>query len=490
MSREQPPSDLSRAFRDETTPLAHELASRLSAILRNAHVHGPNNDSWVAPIRVLRRALHGLLRAERSVLLETRHGQVFINGSPLRASAGDFGSYQYLAEALGRRGVGALRFEDVPDEAEVKAFAYALARIDPEAEAPFRALTERLAQEGVTRLVPLGPGATSDLGLFEPKDQRDRALLLFLRGIAAVREVMEGLRAGHAVGFRRCRRFVQEAADLLAADAGLALSLTTIKNFEGYLYNHSVNLCLLSLLVGQSLGLERRRLGELGLSALLRHVGEATVPAHVLNKRGPLTPEEWAVFRRYPSAAVMGLLRFRGFNARLLRPILVAFEQGFVRPPSAAGSPQDMNFFSRIARLAEAYDAMTTLRPYRERPLPPNEALRTLVRDQMKAQTDPFLLKAFIRAMGLFPVGTLVLLDTREIAIVASPPPDAASLARPRVRLIARADGTPFDPAPLVDLSSVDTRGLPLRQIAATVDAWRYGINVAAHLLRLSAPRP
>jgi HD-GYP domain-containing protein (c-di-GMP phosphodiesterase class II) len=488
VSREQPPSDLSRAFREETTPLAHEVASRLTAILRNAHVHGPNNDSWVPLLKALQRALFGLLRAERTVVLEASHGQVIVNGSPLRASAGDFGSYQYLVEELTRRGAGALRIDEVPGDAEVKAFAYALADIDPEAEAPFRALTQRLALEGVVHLVPLALGATTSLEVTEPRDRRDQALLLFLRGIAAVREVMEGLRAGHSVGFRRCRRFVQAAADLLSVDPGLALALTTIKNYEGYLYNHSVNLCLLSLLVGQSLGLDRKRLGELGLSALLRHVGEATVPPHVLNKRGPLTPEEWAVFRRYPSAAVMGLLRFRGLNARLLRPILVAFEHSFVRPPGAPSTPHDVNLFSRVATLAEAYDAMTTPRPYRERPLPPNEALRTLVHDQMKAQTDPFLLKAFVRAMGLFPVGSLVLLDTREIGIVASPPADSASLARPRVRLMARADGLPIHPAPLVELGAVDERGLHRRHIAATADAWRYGINVAAHLLRLNAP--
>lgn len=478
-----PPSDLHRAFREDITAQAIEVATRLAALQRNATLYGPNNETWIPLILGMNRALAIVHRAERGVLLEVTHGQMSVNGNLIRPTFSQFGAFRALAEGLLRCGIGGVRFDAVPTEDELKGFAYALARVEENAESPFKRASEELRKLGVrsVRALPVGP--ETRLRGANLRDLRGHALFVFLKGIAAVREVFEGLREGKSVGFKRCRRFVQDAADLLSVDRGLALSLTTIKNYQDYLYNHAVNSCIISLAVGERLGFEKKRLGELGLAALLRNVGEATVPREVLEKQGELSPQEWARFKRFPYAAVTGLLRFRGFTERSLRAILVAFEHQFRSAAERTLTSREFNLHSRIALLADAYDAMTTPRPYRRRPMTPDEALRTLVKERTRSKAGPVLLKSFIHAMGLYPVGTVVLLDTHEVAIVAAPPFDQASLGRPRVRLIAGRDGAEIPGAPLAETTAVDEEGRFLRTIVRTVDPWRYNVNVPSHLL-------
>jgi HD-GYP domain-containing protein (c-di-GMP phosphodiesterase class II) len=483
LDERHPVSDLSRAFQEDLTEHAHEVVTRLATVLRNAHVHGPNNESWQPLLGALGKAMATLRQAESSVLLEIRQGRVSVNRYSIQPSFGELGPCKYLVQELTRRGVGALRFEQ-PDDAEVKRLAYVFAASDPDADPPFPALQKALRSEGVRAiaLIELEPETDREDAT---RDRRAQAIYVYMKGVAAVREILEGLREGRSVGLKRAKRFVQAALDLLAVERGLALSLTTIKNCEDYLYSHAVNVCFLCLFVGESMGLDKKRLTDLGLAALLRDVGEGTVPREILEKPGPLTPSEWTRFKRFPHAAVTGILRFRGFNARALRYLLVAFEHQFQGAQDRTLTARDFSLYTKVVLIAQAYDAMTTPRPYRRWPLTPSDALRTLVKDRGKARMDPLLLKVFVHAMGLYPVGSVVLFDTGEIGIVSDPPLDDASRRRPRVRLVAGADGVRLPDMPFVETAAVGEEGRFLRKIACAVDPWRYGLDVPRHLLGL-----
>ncbi len=475
---------LGKAFREQLSRAATDLVNRLATILRNAEVYDPNNASWKPLIKGLAEALGPLLRGEKLALIEVRDGQFLINKNLIRAGFSDFGTFKFLVEAMSYVGVGGIEFRGIPDEIEIKKFAYAFAKL-AQADLPpsFDDVQKALAASSVRRIL-VTPGQGGGVEAAIHRDPRVYGVYTFLKGVASVHEIMEGLRRNQSVGFKRAKRFVQSAVDLLSVDRGLLLSLTTIKNYDDYLYNHSVNVCLLSMVVGAKLGFDKVRLGELGLAALLRDVGKAQVPKELLEKQGKLTAEEWAKMRSFPYAAVTGLLRFRGFNEAALRQVIVAFEHKFKAPGGDASSDREQNLYSKIAQLADAYDAMTTPRPYRPKPLTPDVALRNLIIDRHVSKAEPGLIKAFIHAIGLYPVGSVVLLDTNEIAVVAAPPFDMNSLVRPRVRLVSDPHGNEIPSPPLVDLMAFDeARGAYVRSISKTLDRWKYGINVARHLL-------
>jgi HD-GYP domain-containing protein (c-di-GMP phosphodiesterase class II) len=181
----------------------------------------------------------------------------------------DYGALRQLLGEMHKVRVGGFEFSGLPDESAVKTFARLFQKQATTFAPNFRALVEDLQRENVRSIVPLpeGPGAGAGT---TPRDPRVHGVFTFLKGIAAVHDIMEGLRTGNSVGFKEAKRFVQSAVDLLLQDRGLVLALTSIKNYQDYLYNHSVNVCLLSLVVGARLGFSRNKLADLGLAALLR----------------------------------------------------------------------------------------------------------------------------------------------------------------------------------------------------------------------------
>ena len=478
-------ASLGKAFREELTRNAVDVINRMATLLKTATTHDPNNQTWNAQITALGQSIAPILRSEKMCILEVRQGQFTLNRNLIKANATDFGVIRFVAGEFGKAMIGGIEFKGVPEEIEVKKFAYTVMRYIGMGNTDFHALEQALLKEGVKRMVLIAEDLALPEALFH-RDPRVYGVYTFLKGVASVHEIFDGLRTGKSVGFKRAKRFVQAAVDLLTVDKGLLLALTTIKNYDDYLYNHAVNVCLLSLCVGHRLGFSKQKLGDLGLASLLRDVGKATIPKEILDKRGQLTPEEMSQMKAFPFAAVTGLLRFRGFNEGALRQVIVAFEHKFKNDKDATLSPRDFNLYSRISQLADAFDAMTTPRPYRPKPMTPDEALRQLIIDRHVTRADPGLIKAFIHSVGLYPVGTVVLLDTNEVAVVAAPPADMVTMARPRVRLVSDAKGNEIGNAPFVELTEYDEFGEPpryVRSIAKTVDRWKYGINVSRHLL-------
>ena len=459
---------------------ASDALVRLATILRTT-THDPSSAAWKLQLRGLTTALGPTLVAEKTARLVLREGVFHMNDVPVRVAYYDYTTVKGLSDELHKFRIGGIELTGIPDEGDLEKLVTLFSRHTQNLTPNMRFLAEDLAKEGVRKVVLL-PEVAGSAGAI--KDPRVAGVFTFLKGIAAVQEVMDALRTGKSVGFKHAKRFVQDAVDLVHVDPSLLLALTSIKNYQDYLFNHSVNVCLTSVVVGARLGFSKNKLADLGLAALLRDVGKATIPKAILEKQGPLTPDEWRQLQSFPFAAVAGLLRFGGFNDSLMRQVVVAFEHKFRSTNDDHFSARDFCLFSRIAQLADAFDAMTTPRPYRPKPITPDDALRQIIVDRHLTRADPALIKLFINSIGLYPVGTVVVLDTREIAVVAAPPASLATIARPKVRLVADPYGNEMLSAPIADLAEMDpATGRYTRTINGTIDRWNYGISVARHLL-------
>jgi hypothetical protein len=145
--------------------------------------------------------------------------------------------------------------------------------------------------------------------------------------------------------------------------------------------------------------------------------------------------------------------------------------------------PRTPSLFGRIVAVADGFDAATTKRSYQAQPWPADHVLREM-RDNPTRGFDPLIVKAFISMTGIYPVGSLVILDSYELAVVvaASTRPDA--MHQPTVRIIHDSMGIPLDPAPLLDLTQLNpATGEPLRSIIKTTDPERYGIHVGDYFV-------
>jgi HD-GYP domain-containing protein (c-di-GMP phosphodiesterase class II) len=182
------------------------------------------------------------------------------------------------------------------------------------------------------------------------------------------------------------------------------------------------------------------------------------VPLSVLNKTDALEPAEWEAMTRHPMLGVIELSRVRSLRM-ITAPLFVTLQHHV--QVSGNGYPHkplgwDLHRHTRIVAVADVYDAMTTARSYRREPLAPGKALRFIHKMGGKI-FDPIVVKAFIRAIGLYPVGSAVKLDTGELAVVVRQNPDVHHAHRPVVVRIG-PDGPEREPLDLAALPAAGAR--------------------------------
>jgi len=206
----------------------------------------------------------------------------------------------------------------------------------------------------------------------------------------------------------------------------------------------------------------------------------------VINKVGALTDAEWAHLKEHPTEGLLQLFGMHGFADMPYRQMLMAYEHhmkidltGY--PPNQRS--REPTLFSRIVAVADAFDAGTSVRSYQFEPWPPDTVLQEM-RDNPKRGFDTTLVKVLITATGVYPVGTLVILDSHELAVVAQVNSDPELLHRPKVKVISDSVGLPLSEPKTIDLAEADpATGAPRRQIIKTTDPQKYGIRVSDYLI-------
>jgi hypothetical protein len=252
-----------------------------------------------------------------------------------------------------------------------------------------------------------------------------------------MRDIETQAKLGKVFDVEPLQQVVSSLLDNLFRDPAAVLGLTAIKGHDDYTLNHSINVCILSLSLGASLGLDDDSLKSLGLSALLYDLGKVRIPEDILGKQGPLTTDEWHVVKSHTAEGADLLKRIQLVDQM---PMIVAFEHH--QRHDMQGYPdvhreQEQHLFSKIVALCDAYDAMTTRRPFR-REIRPDKALAVLMQGRGKAY-DPSLTKSLVVMLGIYPMGAIVTLEDGSTAVVFRVNND--DLLHPRVKAARRFAG-------------------------------------------------
>ncbi|MDR3563745.1 MAG: HD-GYP domain-containing protein [Negativicutes bacterium] len=233
------------------------------------------------------------------------------------------------------------------------------------------------------------------------------------------------------------------------------IHLTDVRVYDDYTFGHSVNVCLISTMIGLKMGMNGRELQEMAVGAILHDIGKMTLPLPVLNKKTPLTPKEWDLIRGH-AATGFEILRHPGSI-----PLIsghVAFQHhenydGTGYPRALSG--EEIHRYARIAAVADLYDAITSDRPHRLAMLP-HEAYEVILGSR-GTKLDPEITDVFLQNVSLFPLGSVVALDTGEIGVVVKLIPKLQ--ARPIIKIVYDRSGKNIlDQPRLVDLTAELTR--------------------------------
>ena len=429
-----------------------QLVMRMLGLLKAIRLYDLSNQ---AVREQLDQALRLIAQSSQGELVLVAMGQCFyLNGVRVRAEPSQAASFNALTAEFEKRNLLGLRFLDGLDADELAACLRAL--IDhPDAERAAH-LPEALAAAGVVRVVPVtmdeiaavnsdpvqAPDASSE-------GERGRARETHGRAVRGAREVILATAKSGRPALRRVKRVVQPIVDTIMRNEYSVVGLTAIKSHDEYTYAHCVNVSILSVAIGQCLGLSRPALANLGVAALLHDLGKLTVPADVLGKPGKLTPEEWSRMVRHPIEGMKMVARMPGLSPLTVDMMNVSLQhhrmcdgKGYPR----ASGPARLATTSRIVAAADCFDAMTAHREYRKRPFTGYQALQ-LMMSADRGRFDPAVLWALVKTVGLYPAGTLM--RTTHGFLVLSLYPNPNDSRRPVCRVLSRSDGTtPSEAAP------------------------------------------
>src|SRR5439155_48525 len=366
-----------------------------------------------------------------------------------RLGLDNYASFSHILSVLHQCGIGAVRVDEGVDRKQLQQFVSLLLSYGAKEATPNKVheLGQKLADSGVTHIGVEAP-LESDEDVEDVERQKEAAKRTYARSVAVTKEVINSIRMGRTANVKKVKRAVQGIVDQVLNNEGSLVGLTTLRDYDEYTFTHSVNVCIFSVALGRKLGLTKLQLYDLGMAALFHDVGKSRVPLEVLNKQGGLTDEEWRIMQAHPWLGVLTLFGLRGYGEIPYRGMIVAYEHhmkvdltGY--PKSLRG--RDLSIYSKIVAVADGFDAATTRRVYQTVPIQPDQVLKEMWENPRRGY-DPVIVKAFINLIGIYPVGTCVILDTYEVAIVHSANPDVSHVHRPVVRIVASPEGALHHP--------------------------------------------
>ncbi len=462
------------------------LMLALHGAIRAIRLYPIENAAVQKALVELASAANVLIARDHGLVVRTAGEVVFVNDTRLRLELDSYGAFAAVLGLWRESGIGRLT---VLEGAGTREWQTLLSMwqagpvADPEAR--LEELMEKLHRSGM-RCFDLGPALEDEDDADAREEAKAASKRVYAGSVAAARDVLVSARVGKPPNLRRLKRAVQGIVDQILSDETPLLGLTTLRDFDEYTFVHSVNVAIFSVAIGKRLGLAKIELYDLGLGAVLHDVGKTRLPVELINKTSRLTDDEWRLIAAHPWLGVLTMFRMMRETGDLpLRAMRVAYEHhrkvdGSGYPRSIR--PRETGLFSRIVAVADGFDAATSRRSYQSVPHHPADVLRGM-REAPERGFDPVVVKALVNTLGVYPVGTLVLLDSFELAIVHAAPSSPDTLSRPVVRVVSDSRGNVLFPGQLLDLASTDASGGHPRTIIDTADPDRYGIRISDYFI-------
>lgn len=285
--------------------------------------------------------------------------------------------------------------------------------------------------------------------------------------------ILDDIRAGRTFVPDDVRMAAEPIVASVLRNADALFWVNALRARDAYSYSHAINCSALAAAFGRHLGLPREMLVRLACGALLFDIGKVRVPDELLSRPGPLNALEMARARRHVELGLQ-ILDEGGEHDPIVREMMAGHHERF----DGSGYPQRLRdtaipVYARVAGIVDSFDAMTSERPY-ARALPRYDALQELYRGRDRLYHGE-LVEQFISCLGVYPTGSLVELNTGEVAVVMAQNPSRR--LRPRIMLLTDASKALREGFRSVDLMD-QPLDAPALEIRRPVAPGEFGIDL------------
>ena len=334
---------------------------------------------------------------------------------------------------------------------------------------------------GLSRLDPTGRMAERLNGVrkyenqVSTKEEAPAAAHAYGIAVDAMNTMLEDLRKGSSIEVDRVKAAVSPMIDSVLRNQDAMAWLVCLRKRDEYAYNHSIASSVWAVVLGRHLGFDRAGLQTLAMGGILLDVGKARIPESISGKEGPLTDDEMEIMRSHVDYGVAMAKKTPGLNENIISMILSHHERhdGSGYPRGLAGN--EIPVFGRIAGIVDCYDAMITHRPWADAKSSYDAVreLNLLAGQQFQSE----LVEQFVQALGMFPTGTIVELNSGEVGIVIEQ--NRVRRLRPKIMLLLDKRQQPLSSQKIVDLKSLpsDENSRRARWIVKGHEAGAFGLD-------------
>jgi putative nucleotidyltransferase with HDIG domain len=476
----------SRDHEQLPSQMGTEFIIKFSRLLKGTAIYDRKNVNIDRLTQECLQVINDIVQSEGNLSFKIVRDSFFFNNIRIQVKADKFPIYKSFAQEMRKRWIGDLDFSETLSGDDLKDFAYLISGLEANNESNSLYVMKQLEYRDINGIHVGKLEFFKDEEIYvDSEDQKRHSKEIYFKSVNLVKEVTESIKNQKMLNVRKAKRLMQNAVNVILQDETTLLGLTTIKNYDEYTFNHSVNVAIYAIAIGQRIGIPKKHLSFLGMAGLFHDIGKVQIPREIINKTGKLTPEEWAVIRSHPVIGAKTVMKMKEWGDLSTRMINGAFEHHLKYDLS--GYPKltrklRLSLFGKIITLADFYDALVRPRVYNRFPYV-SEKILGIMLDRSGKDFDPALVKVFINMLGIFPLGTLVLLESNEMGIVTKIHEDTELIDRPQVCLVYYSEGE-YRKGKVVDLAEMEeATGKYKWTIVKTLDPNEYNINVAEFLI-------
>ena len=435
--------------------LREEIVRRLAAAVRGAALYSPGHPLLDRAVETLETTCRLAFSETDAVVIGFLGDDVVVDGERLVRSRGSLSGF---VRDMRRREIEKVTLRRGLKLQEITTFVDILR--DHAVGAPSDEILER---RGVRHL---GVGQISVDETVEESAGIEAARKVYSQAVETAETLWGAAKAGDQPDPGAARRIIDSLARVVQQDRTSLMALTAVKQHDSYTFTHMINVSALAMAQARSLRMDGAMLREFGFSALMHDIGKVNTPQEILNKPDQLSKDEFEIMKQHVVDGAHILRKTPEVPA--LAPV-VAFEHHLKLDLS--GYPENvghrnLNLCTMIVSIADVFDALRSTRAYRD--ALPAERIKAIMGKQDSPAFNDKLLRRFINLMGLFPVGTVVRLESEEVGVVTHEHP--SDPFRPQVKVIMDPAGETLDEPLLINTWERDVHEQRPRVVVEAVD--------------------